>query len=63
MNAIFATPHTPTTIAIDCPWCAEPVALDDAFAATAVRCGSCATTVDVEPVGALVSQPSVEIAA
>jgi hypothetical protein len=63
MNATYATPQTPTTISIDCPWCAEPVGLDDAFATNAVRCGSCATTVDVEPVGALAARRSVEIAA
>jgi hypothetical protein len=63
MNATSATPLIPTTISIDCPWCAEPIALDDAFATTAVRCGSCATIVDLEPVGAPVTRSFAEIAA
>lgn len=63
MNAIFAAPETPTTIALACPWCAEPIALDDAFAATAARCDSCATTVDLEPVVVRPARAVVEIAA
>jgi hypothetical protein len=63
MNAIFAATRTPTTISLPCPWCDEPLALDDAFAATAVRCGSCAMTVDLEPVRAPSSSASMEVAA
>ena len=63
MNAIFAAPKTPTTISLACPWCDEPLALDDAFAATTMRCESCAITVDLEPVGAIAARPAVEIAA
>ena len=47
MNAINAMPRTPTTISIACPWCDEPLAVEDAFAASAVRCGACATSIDL----------------
>lgn len=63
MNAIFAAPKTPTTISLACPWCAELLAVDDGFAATTLRCDSCAITVDLEPVGANAARPAVEIAA
>jgi ribosomal protein S27E len=63
MNATFASQHTATTISIACPWCDEPLALDDAFATTVVRCRSCATTIDLEPVGPTSARPSIDIAA
>lgn len=63
MNAIFAAPRTPTTISLACPWCAEPLALDDAFAATELRCDPCAITVDLQPVAAIAARPEVEVAA
>ena len=63
MNTIFASPQTATTISMACPWCNEPLALDDAFRATAVRCGSCATAIDLEPIGATSPAASMEIAA
>jgi hypothetical protein len=63
MNATFATPQTATTISMACAWCDEPLALDDAFAATVLRCGSCATAIDIEPVGATSSSASLEVAA
>ncbi len=63
MNAFFATPITPATISLACPWCDEPIAVDDAFVGTALRCGSCATSVDLEPVSAGSSARSMEIAA
>ena len=47
MNAINAMPRTPTTISIACPWCDEPLAVEDAFAASAVRCDACATSIDI----------------
>lgn len=63
MNAIVPTPRTPTTIVTTCPWCEEPLAIDDAFAAPAVRCAACATSIDLEPVRALPSVPSIDVAA
>lgn len=63
MNATFATPLAPTTIYISCPWCDEPLAVEDAFAATAVRCAGCATSVDLEPVGVATSASLVAVAA
>jgi hypothetical protein len=63
MNATFATPRTPTTISMACPWCDEPLAVEDAFAAPAVRCAGCATSIDLEPAGVATSGPAVAIAA
>lgn len=63
MNAIFATPQTTTTISMTCPWCDEPMAVDDAFAATAVRCSSCATRIDIAPTATVASTSPMEIAA
>jgi hypothetical protein len=62
MNATFAPPRTPATISLACPWCDEPLAVDDAFSAPAIRCGACATSVDLEPVGRAAAPP-IEIAA
>ncbi|HEX7472178.1 MAG TPA: hypothetical protein VF323_03780 [Candidatus Limnocylindrales bacterium] len=47
MNASHPTFGTPTTIAVACPWCDEPMAVDDAFFAPAIRCGACATSIDL----------------
>ena len=63
MNAIFATPRTPTTISIPCPWCDEPLAVEDAFAAAAVRCTGCATSIDLEPVSVATPASAVAVAA
>ena len=63
MNATFATPRTATTISIACPWCDAPLAVDDAFAVPAVRCGACATSIDIDPVDAVASYPAVAVAA
>ena len=63
MNATYATPFTPTIISISCPWCDEPLAVEDAFAALAVRCAGCATSIDLEPVGVGTSAPAVAVAA
>jgi len=63
MNTIFASPQTATTISMDCPWCDEPLAVDDAFATTSILCGSCATAIDVEPVLATPDSRPIEIAA
>ena len=50
MNATSTTPRTPTTISMACPWCDEPLAVEDAFVTPSVRCDGCATAVDFEPV-------------
>lgn len=63
MNAILATPRTPTTISATCPWCEEPLAIFDAFAAPAVRCAACATSIDLEPIRVVVSVRSIDAAA
>jgi hypothetical protein len=49
MNALLSTPRSSTTIVATCPWCDEPLAIDDAFSASAVRCAACATSIDLEP--------------
>ena len=63
MNATLATPRTPTTISTTCPWCDEPLAIDDAFGPAIVRCPACATSIDIEPIGVAGSFPSIDAAA
>lgn len=57
MNTTSATPHMPTTVSMACPWCAEPLAVEDAFITRSVRCDACATCVDFEPVAPAASRP------
>ena len=49
MNASTASPRTPTSISVACPWCDAPIAVEDAFHAEAIRCDACAIVVDLEP--------------
>ena len=62
MNATFAPPRTLATISLACPWCDEPLAVDDLFSAPGIRCAACATSVDLEPMARAVA-PAIEIAA
>jgi hypothetical protein len=63
MNTTYASTRTPTTISITCPWCEEPLAVEDAFAASTVRCAGCATSIDLAPVAIATSAPAVAVAA
>jgi hypothetical protein len=63
MNTTSAGSRTSSTISISCPWCDAPLAVEDAFAAPAVRCDACATSIDFAPFEATASSPVIAAAA
>lgn len=62
MNTSSA-PRTSSSVSISCPWCDEPLAVEDAFTAQAVRCDACATSVDFAPFDGTAASPLVAAAA